>query len=130
MATARSARCSRSPNCPAGGRVSALVSASVGGLETLFVADSGTGADPRRSPWRATPASTATPQGPGGGVGSDGPTLLAMAETAGGSRLLALDQVTGVLHAFDMDGAPARSRPVGGSTALTAFRWPIPRRWR
>ncbi|MDZ7709595.1 MAG: hypothetical protein U5K36_05570 [Roseovarius sp.] len=39
MATARSARCSRSPNCRRAGGVSALVSASVGGLETLFVAD-------------------------------------------------------------------------------------------
>ena len=96
-----------------GGEVSALVSASVGGLETLFVADSGAGQILVYRPGASAPASTATPLGPGDTLGFDGPTLLAMAETAGGARLLALDQATGVLHAFDVDTATGALAPGG-----------------
>ena len=96
-----------------GGDVSALVSASVGGLQTLFVADSGAGQILVFRPGSPAPASSATPLGPGDALSFDGPTLLSLAETGGAMRLLALDQATGVLHAFDVDTATGALTPGG-----------------
>jgi Ca2+-binding RTX toxin-like protein len=96
-----------------GGDVSALVSASVGGLETLFVADSGAAQLLVFRPGAPAPAATVTQQGPGDTLAFDGPTLLALAPTGGGTRLLALDQAAGVLHAFGVNDTTGALSPAG-----------------
>ncbi|HAW45854.1 MAG TPA: hypothetical protein DCX34_01225, partial [Roseovarius sp.] len=96
-----------------GGTVSAMVSASVGGVETLFVADSDAGRILVYRPGAPTPALAATSQGPGDMPAFDGPTLLAMAGKEGSQRLLALDQATGVLHAFGVDPTTGALSPGG-----------------
>ncbi|MGR3462111.1 MAG: DUF4214 domain-containing protein [Roseovarius sp.] len=94
---------------PGGGTVSAMVSAPVDGVETLFVADSGAGRILVYRPGAPTPA--ATSQGPGDMPALDGPALLAIAGEGNSQRLLALDQTSGVLHAFGVDAATGALGP-------------------
>lgn len=96
---------------PGGGTVSAMVSAPVGGVETLFVADSGAGRILVYRPGAPTPA--ATSQGPGDMPAFDGPALLAIAGEGNSQRLLALDQTTGVLYAFGVDATTGTLGPGG-----------------
>ena len=95
------------------GAVSALVSASVGGFETLFVADGGTEQILVFRPDAPSQALATPSQDPGDMPVFDGPVLLSMAATNSGQRLLALDQTTGALHVFDVDATTGALAPGG-----------------
>ena len=87
----------------AGSEVSALVSARIGGLETLFAADSGTGQLLVFRSGLAAPVSTAMPQGPDGAALLAGPALLSLVGAGADMQLLALDQGAGALYSFAVD---------------------------
>ncbi|MET4128793.1 calcium-binding protein [Roseovarius sp. MBR-6] len=89
----------------AGSEVSALVSARIGGLETLFAADGVSGQLLVFRAGLAAPASSAMPQGPDGAALLAGPALLSLVGGGGDMQLLALDQGAGALYSFAVDAA-------------------------
>jgi len=101
---------------PQGGAVSALVAAQIGEIQTLFVADGGTGRLLVYRPGAAPPVR----QAPAPAPALDGSAILSLAEGGAGMHLLALDQSANALRSFTIDaasgalGAEARLDGTGG----------------